>query len=426
MIAADRHRVEVFDLSAILPGCRRVLMGAGVVGLLILQTAVLWAEDRGAGDVSVTDLEGRVHTGSLQKLGGGQLLLGGERPRTFALDQLIRIDWAQRRASVPAADSLLFLANGDRLVLRPQRLDEESLTGEWVKFPAWPPIRIPLETIRGALLTPPLNRLERIRFANQILDQTELQDVLFLSNGDRTTGELRGLDPTTVKFEAAVGQIELERQAVRGFGFNPELTSFPEPAASRAILVLEDGSRLTVHGLALDDQGKLKCQAAFGGELTIPVEQVVTLCFLGGKLAYLSDLEPQSYRFTPYLSARWPLRRDRSALGGPLTLRNAECVKGLGMHSQSEVSYFLNGKYRRFRAVLGIDDETAGAGSVVFRVLADGQQIYRSDTVRGNAPPIVLEPLDITGVKVLVLIVDFADQGDIQDHADWCDALLVE
>ena len=94
------------------------------------------------------------------------------------------------------------------------------------------------------------------------------------------------------------------------------------------------------------------------------------------------------------------------------------------MHSRSEVTYALDGSYRRFEAVAGIDDETTGRGSVVFRVLLDGKQVWESPTLTGRMPP---EPVTVptSGVKRLTLLVDFADSGDVQDHADWADARIV-
>ena len=189
---------------------------------------------------------------------------------------------------------------------------------------------------------------------------------------------------------------------------------------------LTDGSRVTARQPHLQPDGGLALQAACGVKLLLPSEEVVSWLVIGGKAVYLSDLEPLDYRFTPYLGLTWPLCRDRNVLGGVLSLRNREFAKGMGVHSQSAVSYRLEGKYKRFQATLGIDDATDGQGSVVFRVLADGKPVYTSPVVRGNHPPVTLAPLSLAGVKILTLVVDFADFGDVQDHADWCDAVLIK
>ena len=97
-----------------------------------------------------------------------------------------------------------------------------------------------------------------------------------------------------------------------------------------------------------------------------------------------------------------------------------------GVHSRSTVTYRLAGKFRRFQATIGIDDSAAGRGSVVFEVLLDGKTAYKSDVLTGTSPPVAIDRLDVTGKKIMTLSVDYATDGDILDHADWCDALLIK
>jgi hypothetical protein len=90
------------------------------------------------------------------------------------------------------------------------------------------------------------------------------------------------------------------------------------------------------------------------------------------------------------------------------------------------MTYRLAGKFRRFHATIGIDDSAAGRGSVIFEVLLDGKIAYKSDVLTGASPPVTIERLDVTGAKIMTLSVDYATDGDILDHADWCDALLIK
>ena len=145
---------------------------------------------------------------------------------------------------------------------------------------------------------------------------------------------------------------------------------------------------------------------------------------LGGQAVYLSDLKPVDYRHVPFLSLAWPYRLDRSVQNRWLRCDRQAYLKGLGVHSAARLSYLLTEPYRRFEADLGIDDETAGAGSVRFRVFIDGQQKYTSPILRGGQKSIPVA-LDLTGAKRLDLVVDFADRADEQDHADWLDARLI-
>jgi len=95
------------------------------------------------------------------------------------------------------------------------------------------------------------------------------------------------------------------------------------------------------------------------------------------------------------------------------------------VHSYSQLTYLLDRPYRRFQAALGIDDSTAGRGSVVFRVYVDRQRQHASDIIRGGESAVPIS-VDLSGAKRLDLIVDFADRADQLDHAAWLNARLVE
>lgn len=415
------------------PRRRRILHGPGVLLLISCFLGLTGIERTHAeppGAVRLQNLGGEFHTGKLIEISDSKVRLEGQPPIDWKRSDVLRIDWLPQPESLLENGPQLLLANGDRLGIRPTEITDESLQGQWESFPAWPEIVVPLETVRGALLIPPRNPLERSRAIVQLRDQAETQDYFYLSNGDRLPGQLTGLvkgtDEATFDLEAVSGKVSLPIGTVRAFGLNPELTSFPAVKGMPALLTLTDGSLLTVTDVSFAGQAQLQCHAAFGADLQLPVEQLVSIQFLGGRIAYLNELEPEEFTATPYLSRTWPLRRNQSAVGGPLRLSTREYARGLGMHSQALVTYRLNRKYLSFQSLIGIDAVAEGRGSVIFRVLADGKPLFTSEVVRGKTPPIKVGPLSMQGVQKLTLAVDFADQGDILDHADWCDAVLIK
>ncbi|WP_175565069.1 NPCBM/NEW2 domain-containing protein, partial [Bacillus cereus] len=73
---------------------------------------------------------------------------------------------------------------------------------------------------------------------------------------------------------------------------------------------------------------------------------------------------------------------------------------------------------------VGIDQEPGGkGGSVVFKVLLDGAEVFNSGTMYYNTPAKFVD-VDLTGKKELKLVVDDAGNGNGNDHADWADAWL--
>jgi hypothetical protein len=96
--------------------------------------------------------------------------------------------------------------------------------------------------------------------------------------------------------------------------------------------------------------------------------------------------------------------------------------KGLGTHAKSEIVYALDGTMTQFRAEVGIDDETAGAGHVSFQVVLDGAKVFDSGIVSGTMPPVAVA-VGLIGKKELKLVADGTDL--FCAHADWADARLL-
>jgi len=158
--------------------------------------------------------------------------------------------------------------------------------------------------------------------------------------------------------------------------------------------------------------------------LPVPFRIVSRIEVTNGKLIYLSDLRPSEVKETTLLARSSPFQRDRSVSGLPLRLRGRSYPRGLGVHSRSELTYALDGGFKKLSAVVGVDDAVGGAGSVRFRVYGDGKVLYESPVLHGTDAPVPVD-VDIHGALLLRLEVDYADQGDLGDHADWADARLI-
>ncbi|MET7455772.1 NPCBM/NEW2 domain-containing protein [Streptomyces sp. NPDC005574] len=139
---------------------------------------------------------------------------------------------------------------------------------------------------------------------------------------------------------------------------------------------------------------------------------------------YLSDLS-----FVADSNGWGPVERDRAngeqaaGDGKPLTIRGTAHTKGLGVHADSDVAFFLGGACTRFTATVGVDDEVAPYGSVTFALVADGRTLTTTPVLTGSSPPLPLDA-DVTDVQRLRLVALDAGDGNAHDHADWTDARL--
>ena len=121
---------------------------------------------------------------------------------------------------------------------------------------------------------------------------------------------------------------------------------------------------------------------------------------------------------------------NRSVRDAPmrLTTRSGEETfdRGLGMHSKTKVSYDLGGKFRTFRATVGLDRISGSKGSVDARILLDGKEQAIPGLKGLTADASVDVRHDVSGAKVLTLVVDYGAGGDIGDDVNWAGAKLVE
>ncbi len=293
-----------------------------------------------------------------------------------------------------------------------------------------------LPQVRGIVFATSGSRAARQRYFDAVLHGDARdgahadRDRLVTTGDDELTGTVTSIDFRGVALETSLGPVVMELAKAAYLVFNPALAApAPKNSGVRTLAGLHDGSLLVCSAIDEEnDRVQLKLanteEPADAPPWHVGRSQVFFLQTLGGDAVYLSDLESSGYRHVPYLERTWDYGVDRSVGGGPLRVGGKRYLKGLGMHSTSRLSFALPEGMRRFAASLALDDDADGRGSVTFRVFVDKEERYRSDIVRGGQAPVPVE-VDVAGGSQLSLIVDFADHGDEQDHADWLNARLV-
>ncbi len=231
---------------------------------------------------------------------------------------------------------------------------------------------------------------------------------------------------------------------------NPEI---PRPQELHVVARLADGSAIVLTEDFRVAAGVVSGTLPSGPLLRVSVANLVSLSFQGRSFVHLSDLTPAAIRREPFfplpdgparealLDFVCPVRFDRSPDGAPITLEGRRYFKGIGVRPTTEIRYEIEGKYARFEAECGIDDEVlgpgygraAGQGSVVFTVTGDGKRLFETPPVFGGKPPQKIR-VDITGVQSLTLGVSLvpkelmpkgqADSPEL-DNAVWARPLLI-
>jgi len=292
----------------------------------------------------------------------------------------------------------------------------------------------------------PLDRVRWVRFGaadqvpaplvkqwNEITEKDAPGDLLVVKKDDALDyleGVIRGVDAEVCRFELDGEEIPVKRPKIAGLVYaQHEKTEIDEPLG---LLKTTDGTKLQLKSFELAGE-KLRVETTAGTTHEIPLETVARFDFSSGKIAFLSDLEPESASYTPLVGFEKPpeglldfyqYRRDVGFEQNPLRLDGHVFNKGLSLATRTELVYKLPDKYRWFRATAGIDDATRETGSVHLEIKGDGKSLWQGE-VRGTDPAQALE-LDVSGVKRLEIVADFGDGLDIGDRLDLGDAQVTK
>lgn len=368
--------------------------------------------------IRVVRLDGEeVTPASLEIDPSGKVTFKGEGGQAeLPLQDLRSIAFARLEPG-PILGPTLFLAEGG--VIRGEVLKAD---GELLRFRS-AMIReaeIPLSVVRAFRL--PGATMEDSAFRNRLEVEKGGDSIFLLQEGKliRVPGAFRSLDEESVSLVWEGEEKVIPRQKVYGVVLSG---ASPPRGRPTARVALSDGSRF---GGEIQGMDAADLQIAISPEATLTCQRagVARIDIISNRLAFLSDLEPEKVEEVPYFNTVWPYRKDRSLDGNAIRLGGKTYAKGLSVHSRCTLTYKLAGQFESFSAVIGIDDETKHLGHVIFRVRADGETLLDSGGVGGDDEPRRIR-IDVGGRETLVLEVDFGEDLDIGDHADWADAHLV-
>ncbi len=372
--------------------------------------------------------------GKLVQIEQGDFLFetGAVQPQRVPFDQLVRYGHPPQRERRPVVN----LTDGSQLVLAPLwvgrpslLIDETNLTLRGNELREFTTTVDHLRSIASPEVTQKLKR-EAAKPATT--------DRLWLASGDRLTGEFRGVSGTDVVIDVDGESlpIAIDRIALVYLAEHTNRTTDKTLDVRRNVrfdVWLVDGTKLCCKEIEIDDKTARVTLASGAAVRLKSTESIACIVGYPKQLVYLSDLEAADYKQTPYFNIEWPYTRDENLSGEMLAAGNYRYAKGIAMHSAARLAYRLPANTERFVADVAIDDSAnrngAGqGGSVVFRVYVarEGELslAYESPIIRSGETPLPVD-IDVASSPLLVLLVDYAERGDQNDHADWLDARVV-
>lgn len=383
----------------------------------------------GPGDVSIQLVSGEVIDSRSLDLDGDTLTIDGPSgPVRIAMAQVVAIVGPAAQVAAapdPAEDCAVLLWSG---TLLPGRLLPGRDDFVRVAVAGIGQLSLPIEVVRAVSLGRADGRPDPAGWT-----AVGEQDRVFRRGpvaGDSIAGTLlrAGSDGVVIENDA-LGEVELSVPDVLGVAV-AELETV-EGDAGAVEVTLAGGARVMGAVRALQT-GAVRLRTAFDDDLEIAMSGVRRVRFQSELFEYLSDLEPAAVEETPFIGGSddflFGWRRDRSVTGEPLSVAGRGFGKGLGMHSRCRLSWDLDGRHRRFRAFAGVSDEVTRhglQGSLIVRVLVDGEVRFESGPLRAGEPAVPVE-VDVVGARRLEIVVDFGDRGDVGDRAVIGDPMLLD
>lgn len=387
-------------------------------------------------EVEVETLEGTITQGTLTDWSTEQIEVAGEAGTVrFTLSELLAVRFPgavnSAREPLSAAVELIdgSLLYGTELTVHDNRLTLAEQQGHRRS--------IPTKKVAAVVLAATTHQTRALQTRTHQTQQQwhdlrmsdpsgDLVVILRKDSLDYLEGVLGDVTASTVDFRLDDDVMQVPRSKVYGLVYFHSGEGILAPQVAR--VTDRDGQRIEAQSVELVDQS-FRVVSRSGVEIVLPLATVTEIDFSIGKVVYLSDLECESLVWTPFYGlsntsdefrlANQP-RRDAAVAGGPLRLDGVEYAKGLGIRSRTEMVYRLPDAFRRFTALVGIDDAVRPRGHVKISIYADDRQIFAQE-IDGRDPPLSLS-LDISGAKRLKILVDYGLDQDVADHVDFCEA----
>jgi hypothetical protein len=368
-------------------------------------------------------LDGRTVSGRIVSLGPAAIRLAsaGGTEHELPLEGLIKLT-REAPAALEAADrSLVIFPEGDCLTR--VAVGASTETALEVTSDVLGKLVLPLDCLLGVIVAAPAQTDELDALCDRVRLEARTTEVVWLANGDKLSGGFLGLNDRKIKIQIDGKPVEVERAGVLAVGFDPAVIDYPRPKSDFMELTLNDGTRLGITSAKIDD-GSVQARARFGQSVRFPLGELIRVHARSSSVVYLSERKPARAVYHPYVGPTRDYRSDRTVDGHLFQLAGQTYDHGIGTQSRTLLAYALEPGDRRFQALVGVDERAGPLGSVVFRVLVDGKERFKTPSLTDRDVPRPID-LDVSGGKFLILDTDFGERGNVRDFADWVEARLI-
>lgn len=216
-------------------------------------------------------------------------------------------------------------------------------------------------------------------------------------------------------------EVKVPVERVFGLIFYQKDGGKPRPSVR---VELQNGGLLKARSVSSAEGNELALTLAVGPEISLPADQIKSVDFSSGRLAWLDAMTPREKRHEFQIIDVVPeFRTNRDIYGSRLKVGKRSFDRGLCIRSKTTVRYRLDGDFSRYQTWIGIQD--GYAGDVTVTVKCDGTELF-SGAVEPDKEAQRLD-LNVTDKYSLEITVDFGKvESDIGDHLVMGDARLLK
>ncbi|MCP4512664.1 MAG: hypothetical protein GY826_40420, partial [Fuerstiella sp.] len=250
-------------------------------------------------DARVSTLDGKSIEGSVVKLDADQVVLKttAEQPVSVPIRNVIEVSFLHAAApsSESAADLLeIGLADGSEVSASKVTASSAAITAESTLLGD---LKIPRQIVRSIRLQPTKDELAAEW--SSYLQRDNDRDLLVVAKRDGSgldflSGIVSSIGEEAVPFIRDGDEIPAPRERIYGVVF----AKADQTAGQAGELAIRFAGERSVTGTAaMLESGVVTFQASWGQKLSIGAEQISSMDFSGGRIHYLSALEPHSERY---------------------------------------------------------------------------------------------------------------------------------
>ncbi|MCL2645512.1 MAG: NPCBM/NEW2 domain-containing protein [Phycisphaerales bacterium] len=329
-----------------------------------------------------------------------------------------------------AAGWKLMLRNGDCLYGKPSRFSGQSMEFE---MPEVGKILVPLKSVAGMTDASAAATVGAVGSAEE-------KDQIQLKNNDVLAGFIISIDAE--KLQIATGpndetttDIDLSRIARLSFGGVTPARGMPTLSARIHFI---SGSVLTIPLNLNKDINTTKnifswtiSDLAFkdpaGKDRKASADTVAAIDIVGGRVVYLTDLDPAKEEQTTLMGTRWNTQINRNVMGEPLVVGRKTYLRGIGVHTTSSLLYTLDGSFETLKFQVGMDDSAAPQGSANVAVVLDGKVLWEARGMKAGEAAVEVS-VPVKGGKQLELRATPAlgnGKLDVLGRVNWLNVALL-